>query len=479
MVNQSKLYRMQSVSKIHFVGIGGVGMGGIANVLLTQGYQVSGSDQASNAMTASLKTLGAEIFVGHDASHVAGAQVVVISSVITEDNPEVMQARAQKIPVIPRAQMLAEIMRFRYGISVAGAHGKTTTTSILAQCFAEAQLDPTFVVGGLVNGVGAHARLGQGPYLIAEADESDGSFLRLNSMVSILTNIDNDHLSAFDNDFSKLKEAYVQFLQKLPFYGLAVVCLDCPHIRDILPRVTSRCLTYGFSEDADFCIKDYQAHDLRSTFTVHSAQLSTPLQVTLNLAGKHNALNAVAAIVVCLQEGIEPAVLLKALATFAGVGRRLQVLGDFAFQSGVPFRVMDDYGHHPCEIKATCTAIRENYPDRRLVVVYEPHRYSRFVQLFDDFVRVLNEVVDVLVLMEIYGAGEAPVQGADVRTLARSIRQLGRIDPILSLTRETVLADLPGILQPNDIVLTLGAGSVTQVAHEIARVAQEAECLPT
>ncbi|HEX4912244.1 MAG TPA: UDP-N-acetylmuramate--L-alanine ligase, partial [Permianibacter sp.] len=430
---------MRRIRRIHFIGIGGAGMGGIAEVLLNQGYQVSGSDMADNSVTQRLKALGATVFRGHVDSNVTGSDVVVVSTAIKPDNEELVAARAHRIPVVPRAEMLAELMRFRHGIAVAGTHGKTTTTSLTASVLAEGNLDPTFVIGGLLNSAGTNARLGSSRYLVAEADESDASFLHLQPMVSVVTNIDADHMDTYKGDFEELKNVFVEFLHNLPFYGLAVLCTDDENVREILPRVTRPVVTYGFDPDADVRATDVVQGDGRSTFNVHRRG-HAPLSVTLNLPGRHNVLNALAAIAIGTEEGVSDDAIVRALAQFKGVGRRFQSHGEFDTVNGKVWLV-DDYGHHPREVGAVVKAIRANWPQRRLVMIYQPHRYTRTRDLYEDFAQVLSEP-DALLLMDVYSAGEAPIAGADSRSLCRSIRARGKLDPIFIENK----AELPDVL---------------------------------
>ncbi|MEW6354411.1 MAG: UDP-N-acetylmuramate--L-alanine ligase [Pseudomonadota bacterium] len=448
--------------RIHFVGVGGAGMGGIAEVLLNLGYRVSGSDLHENSVTRRLHELGAEIFIGHDTAHVAHADVVVVSTAIGADNPEVAAARAQRIPVVPRAEMLAELMRFRYGIAVAGTHGKTTTTSLTASLLAEGGLDPTFVIGGRLNSAGAHARLGAGQYLVAEADESDASFLYLQPMIAVVTNIDADHMDTYGGDFNKLRQTFVEFLHHLPFYGLAVLCLDDPVVREILPQVTRPVLTYGLSADADLRATRIRQEKACTHFTIARPGAPDWLHVTLNLPGQHNVLNALAACAVAHQAGVADDAIQRGLASFLGIARRFQMYGEIATSAG-PVLLIDDYGHHPREIAATFQAIRAGWPQRRLVVAFQPHRYTRTRDLFEDFAGILTNA-DVLLLLDVYAAGEAPIASADGRTLCRAIRARGKLDPVFVAGAADLPATLPDILQAGDILLTLGAGDIGAVA---------------
>ncbi len=454
------------IRRIHFVGIGGAGMGGIAEVLLNLGYGVSGSDLRENAVTRRLAAGGARVFQGHAAEHVAGADVVVTSTAVAADNPEVVAARAARIPVVPRAEMLAELMRFRFGIAVAGTHGKTTTTSLTASLLAEGGLDPTFVIGGLLNSAGSNARLGEGRYLVAEADESDASFLYLAPMMAVVTNIDADHMATYGGDFERLKQAFVEFLHHLPFYGLAVLCIDDPVIRELLPTLSKPVLTYGFaSEDADVRGLDLRQEGPHTHFRVARQGVEDTLEITLNMPGAHNALNALAAIAVASELGVDDAAMQKALHDFQGIGRRFQVYGELATPAGSVLLV-DDYGHHPREVDATIAAAREAWPGRRLVLAFQPHRYSRTRDLFEDFAQVLSRV-DVLLLLEVYAAGEQPQGGDDSRALARAIRLRGQVDPLFVEGVEALPATLRGVLRDGDVLLTLGAGSIGAAAAEL------------
>jgi UDP-N-acetylmuramate--alanine ligase len=453
---------MGRIRRTHFVGIGGAGMSGIAEVLLNLGYEVSGSDLRESTLTRRLAELGARIHIGHRAANIEDVDVVVISSAVSEDNPEVMAAREHRIPVVPRAEMLAEIMRFRYGIAVAGTHGKTTTTSLVASLLAEAGLDPTFVIGGRLNSAASNARLGSGRYLVAEADESDASFLYLQPMLAVVTNIDADHLSTYEGDFQRLRQTFVEFLHHLPFYGLAVVCLDDPSVYDVLPQITRQVCTYAIeSEDADIRAVDIHQDGLQMHFKVQQAGYRS-LPVVLNLPGHHNVLNALAAIAVARELGIDDASLQRALKTFAGIGRRFQMNGEIDLRDGSVLFV-DDYGHHPREIAATLAAVRSGWPQRRLVTVFQPHRYSRTRDLFDDFAQVLVDT-DVLVITEVYAAGEEPLAGADGRALCRAVRGRGRVDPVFVEDLDDLPDVLSGMLQPGDLLLTLGAGSIGAIA---------------
>ena len=455
------------VKRIHFVGIGGSGMSGIAEVLANLGYEISGSDLAASAVTARLAGLGMRISRGHYADHVAGADVVVVSTAVQPDNPEVAAARERGIPVIPRALMLAELMRFKQGIAVAGTHGKTTTTSLIASVLAEGGLDPTFVIGGRLLSAGANARLGQGDFLVAEADESDASFLVLQPSLAVITNIDADHMETYGHDFERLKQAFVDFAQRLPFYGTAVLCVDDPHVRSIMPRITKSIVTYGASEDAQVRAVGITHDGGRMRFT--AVQRGTAdVAVTLNLPGLHNVLNACATIAVAREVGVANAAIAKALAEFTGVGRRFQRFGELAAADGGTFTLVDDYGHHPVEMAATIAAARGSFPGRRLVLAFQPHRYTRTRDLFEDFVRVLS-TVDALLLSDVYPAGESPILAADGRALARAVRVAGRVEPIFV----EQIADMPqailDVAHAGDVVLAMGAGSIGQVAARLAR----------
>ncbi|TBX21299.1 UDP-N-acetylmuramate--alanine ligase [Bowmanella sp. JS7-9] len=455
---------MRRIRCIHFVGIGGAGMGGIAEVLLNEGYRVSGSDLNEGNMTRRLRSLGAQVFIGHQAANVDGVDVVVVSSAINPANPEIQTAMDKRIPIIRRAEMLAELMRFRHGIAVAGTHGKTTTTSLLATIFAEAGLDPTFVIGGLLNSAGTNARLGSSRFLIAEADESDASFLHLQPMVSVVTNIEPDHMGTYEGDFQRMQDAYIDFLHNLPFYGLAVLCGDDPTINQLLGKIKRQYTTYGVGEHNDVRAVDIQLGFNQSQFTVLRKD-KVPLRLRINVAGQHNVLNALAAIAVASDEGIDDDAIVRALGSFGGIGRRFEMLGEFDTGRGKAILV-DDYGHHPTEVAATIAAARNNWPDRRLVMAYQPHRYTRTHDLYEDFVKVLSEV-DVLLLLEVYSAGEAPIEGADSKSLCRSIRQRGSLEPVYVGEKEELAPILANTLQDGDIVLTQGAGNIGALAREL------------
>ena len=456
---------MRRVRTVHMVGIGGVGMAGIARVLLNLGYRVTGSDQKDSATTRSLADMGATIYAGHAADNVVDADVVVVSTAVAADNPEVVVAHERLVPVVRRAEMLAELMRFRYGIAVAGTHGKTTTTSLVAQCLADGELDPTFIVGGKVLGAGSNARLGAGPYLVAEADESDASFLFLTPMIAIVTNIDADHLETYGGQFSKLTDTFLEFLHHLPFYGLAVLCVDDPVVRELLPEVGRPILTYGIDHDADFRATDLAFDGTGSRFTLVTKEAGSHA-VHLNLPGRHNVLNALAAAAVAYELGVDMATIGASLSAFAGIGRRCEVLGELAFGEAHALLV-DDYGHHPRELASTIAAARQAWSDRRLVVVFQPHRYTRTRDLFEDFCEVLADL-DVLVLCDVYSAGEAVITGADGRALARGVRARGRVDPVFVDDIDKLDDTLSALVADNDLVLTLGAGSIGAAAQALA-----------
>ena len=450
------------VNRIHFVGIGGAGMSGIAEVLLTQGYRVSGSDIAGNAATRRLALLGATIAAGHAGANIAGADVVVVSTAVAADNVEVAAAREQAIPVVPRALMLAELMRLKQGIAVAGTHGKTTTTSLIASVLAEGGLDPTFVIGGKLTSADANARLGKGEFLVAEADESDASFLVLQPVLAVITNIDADHMETYGHDFARLKEAFVNFAQRLPFYGVVAACVDDSNVREILPSITKSIVTYGFAADAQLRATDVVHAGARMRFIARGVG-TKELPVEVNLAGMHNVQNALAAIAMGRQVGVADAAIARALAEFKGVGRRFQQFGDVPVHGGGRFTLVDDYGHHPAEMAATIAAARGSFPGRRLVLAFQPHRYTRTRDLFEDFVAVLS-TVDALLLGEVYPAGEAPIVAADGRALARALRTAGKIEPVFVEDVADVPAAIRTVARDGDVVLTMGAGSIGQVA---------------
>ena len=457
---------MHKVKRIHFVGIGGAGMCGIAEVLRNEGYAVSGSDIAKSKVTERLESLGITVFIGHNESNVNGASVVVVSSAIHQGNPEVDEARRLHIPVVRRAEMLGELMRYRYGIAISGTHGKTTTTSLIASIYAAAKLDPTFVIGGLLNSAGTNARLGTGRYLIAEADESDASFLHLQPMMTVVTNIEPDHLDTYGGDFNNLKKTFVEFLHNLPFYGVAVVCVDDPNVKDIIPQIGRTVVTYGTSEEADFRVTDFAETGPQCKFTLVRRD-AAPMKIELPIPGLHMAKNAAAAIAVALEEGIDEATIIDALKNFKGVGRRFQNYGEFKTQKGNRLTLVDDYGHHPTEVEATIKAARQAYPDKELVMVFQPHRYTRTRDCYEDFVRVLQEV-DKLILVDVYPAGESPIAGADGRHLCMSIRLKGKLEPHFAQTVNEVPELLENLVDDNSLVLTQGAGNVVQVARNLS-----------
>jgi len=461
-----------AIRHIHFVGIGGAGMSGIAEVLLNLGYTLSGSDLSDSAALRRLQGLGIRTHVGHDAAHIQGADAVVTSTAVQADNPEVVAAHAKLIPVVPRAVMLAELMRLKQGIAIAGTHGKTTTTSLVASVLAEAGLDPTFVIGGRLNSAGANAKLGAGEHIVVEADESDGSFLNLVPMIAVITNIDADHMETYGHDFARLRQAFVEFTQRLPFYGAAVVCVDDANIRELLPRIERPITSYGVSEDAQVRATDIRAVDGQMHFRVtrrNGIQLPD-LEVVLNLPGHHNVLNALAAIAVAVELGVPDAALLEALAQFKGVGRRFQRYGEVALPSGGQATVIDDYGHHPVEMAATLGAARGAFPGRRLVLAFQPHRYSRTRDCFEDFVKVIGQGCDAVLLAEVYAAGEAPIVAADGRSLARALRVAGKVEPVFV----DQIADMPqailGNARDGDVVICMGAGSIGAVPAKVVEL---------
>ena len=460
------------VKRVHFVGIGGSGMSGIAEVLLNLGYEISGSDLSTNATTQRLAGLGVKVFKGHVADQITGADAVVVSTAVKADNPEVMAAREKHIPVVPRALMLAELMRLKQGIAIAGTHGKTTTTSLAASVLAEGGLDPTFVIGGRLNSAGANARLGAGEFIVVEADESDASFLHLQPVLAVVTNIDADHMETYGHSMDKLKQAFVDFVHRLPFYGMAVLCQDDANIRDIIPKITKPITTYGLSPEAQIRAVDIQHSGGQMRFRVvrsGSDSAAADLRVTLNLPGLHNVLNALAAIAVGMEVGVPDERIVKALAEFKGVGRRFQRHGEIALAGGGRFTRIDDYGHHPVEMAATLAAVRGAFPGRRLMLAFQPHRYTRTRDCFEDFVKVLS-TVDVLVLSEVYPAGEAPIVAADGRALIRAVRVQGKVEPLFVESVSEVPAAILGAARDGDVVLTMGAGSIGGVAAAMAAV---------
>lgn len=464
---------MRRIKTIHFIGIGGVGMSGIAEVLANLGYTVTGSDLQKNSSTERLTNLGINVAYSHISENVANCDAVVVSSAVPKNNVELETARMRRIPIVPRAEMLAELMRFKQGIAVAGTHGKTTTTSLIATLFATAKLDPTFVVGGKVNSFGFNAKLGQGKYFIAEADESDASFIHLSPMVSIVTNIDRDHMETYDDDFEKLNDTFLEFIHRLPFYGLAVLCIDDPAVRKLLPRITRPYITYGFSEDADIKALTWEVKGRQTDFTVQIPGHSEPIAMQVNLSGKHNVLNSLAAIAVALDANIPLSCIKESLMQFKGVGRRFEVLGEYDLD-GKKIILMDDYGHHPSEVKAVIDAIRGSWPGQRLVMIYQPHRYSRTKSLFDDFAITLSEV-DKLLMLDVYSAGEEIIPGVNSKALCGNIRQRGTVDPVYIDDPSQLMATLQSLVQDGDIVLTQGAGNIGKIAKELAL--EFVECL--
>jgi len=457
---------MRRIRRIHFIGIGGAGMCGIAEVLLNQGYQITGSDPIDSISTKRLKKLGADIFHQHTANNILGVDVVVVSSAISKNNIELEAARDRRIPIVPRAEMLAELMRFRHGVAVAGTHGKTTTTSLLATIYAEAGLDPTYVIGGLLNRLGSNAKLGKSRYFIAEADESDASFLHLQPMMAIVTNIDEDHMDTYEGDFEKVKTAYVEFLHNMPFYGLAVLCGDDVAIQSIIPRLMRPYVTYGFSEGLDYQVLDVKQKGVVSHFKIKRKGKPGLIDMTLNMPGKHNVLNAAAAFAIANEDGVKAAAIAEALRTFAGIGRRFQSYGVFNTTVG-SIELVDDYGHHPTEILATINAVREGWPEKRLVMVFQPHRYTRTRDLYEDFASVLAKV-DLLIMLQVYPAGETPIVGADSRSLCRSIRQHSDIDPIFVSEPSELKKLLENNLKDGDLLVTQGAGNIGGMASSWA-----------
>lgn len=462
------------VNHIHFVGIGGSGMSGIAEVLLNLGYQISGSNLSDNAATKRLSELGATVHIGHADTHIASADAVVTSSAIKPDNPEVIAARARNIPVVPRAMMLAELLRLRQGIAIAGTHGKTTATSLIASVLAQAEMDPTFVIGGRLEAAGSHAKLGSGEFIVVEADESDASFLYLQPVLAVVTNIDADHMETYDHDFSRLKQAFVDFVQHLPFYGMAILCVDDANVREIIPTISKPITTYGLSDTAQIRATDIShcSGQMRFTALIGVNGKTRKLNITLNLPGLHNVQNALAAIAVGNEVGVPDASIIKALTGFKGVGRRFQRCGEIKLAKNDSnncgsFTLVDDYGHHPVEIAATIAAARGAFPGRRLMVAFQPHRYTRTRDVFEDFVKVLS-TADVLLLTEVYSAGESPIVAADGKSLVRAIRVQGKVEPIFVETVEELPAAIFSIVQDGDVVLVMGAGSVGSVAQNLA-----------
>jgi len=462
------------IKHIHFVGIGGVGMNGIAEVLLNLGYQVSGSDLADSLATQRLKKLGATVYVGHAESHLVHADAVVVSTAVSKDNPEVLAARARNIPVVPRAVMLAELMRLKQGIAVAGTHGKTTTTSLTASILAKGGFDPTFVIGGKLNSSGTNAKLGSGDYIVVEADESDASFLHLHPILAIVTNIDADHMETYGHDFAKLQQAFVDFIEHLPFYGRAMLCVDDVHVREILPRISKPITTYGFGEDAQIRAVHVRHQDgtMRYTAVCRHNTIPLDLEITLNLPGMHNVLNSLAAIAVALEVGVEGSAIVAALAEFEGVGRRFQRYGEIPLASGGSFTLLDDYGHHPVEMAATLSAVRGAFPGRRLVLAFQPHRFTRTRDLFEDFVKIMGGV-DALLLAEVYAAGEAAIVAADGRSLMRALRVAGHNEAVFVENIQDMAQTILQIAQAGDVIITMGAGSIGAVAAQVKNLAQE------
>jgi UDP-N-acetylmuramate--alanine ligase len=454
------------VKRVHFVGIGGAGMSGIAEVLANQGYQVSGSDLAASSVTRRLAGMGVRIAIGHEAGNIAGADAVVVSTAVPADNPEVAAAREHGVPVVPRALMLAELMRLKQGIAVAGTHGKTTTTSLIASVLAEGDLDPTFVIGGRLLAADANARLGRGDFLVAEADESDASFLYLSPVIAVVTNIDADHMETYGHDFARLKRAFVDFVQRLPFYGVAVLCIDDPNVREIRADIAKPVVTYGLAADAELRATDIVNAGGRMRFVARAGD-APDLAVDLAAAGVHNVLNALAAIAIGREVGVPDAAIAAALSGFKGVGRRFQHYGEVALDGGGAFTLIDDYGHHPAEMTATLAAARASFPGRRLVLAFQPHRFSRTRDLFEDFVKVLS-TVDALVLAEVYPAGEAPIVAADGRALARAVRVAGKVEPVFVETVAEMPAAIRAVARDGDVVLTMGAGSIGGVPAQLA-----------
>ncbi|MFO0152579.1 MAG: UDP-N-acetylmuramate--L-alanine ligase [Burkholderiales bacterium] len=457
------------IEHIHFVGIGGSGMSGIAEVLLNLGYTISGSDLGSSATTQRLEAAGARIYYGHDFGHIEGADAVVVSTAVKADNPEVIAARSKRIPVVPRAVMLAELMRLKKGIAIAGTHGKTTTTSLAASVLAAGDMDPTFVIGGRLNSAGANAKLGQGEWIVVEADESDASFLNLLPVIAVVTNIDADHMDTYGHDLGKLKQAFIEFLQHLPFYGAAILCIDDANVRDIMPFISKPILTYGLRPDAQYRAVDIVAEGTQMKFTAlrpENGFKPAPLPITLNQPGLHNVLNALSVIAIADELGIADSAVQKGLAEFNGVGRRFQRYGDIALPAGGHFTLVDDYGHHPVEMAATLAAARGAYPGRRLVLAFQPHRYTRTRDCFEDFVKVISSA-DAVLLAEVYAAGEAPIVAADGRALARALRVAGKVEPVFIEDIQQMKQDILSLAQDGDVVITMGAGSIGSVPGQL------------
>jgi UDP-N-acetylmuramate--alanine ligase len=455
------------VKHLHFVGIGGSGMSGIAEVLLNLGYVISGSDLNSNAASQRLAKLGVKVILGHSAKNIEGADAIVTSTAVKADNPEVIAAREKHIPIVPRALMLTELMRLKSGIAIAGTHGKTTTTSLVASILAEGGLDPTYVIGGLLNSAGANAKLGSGDFIVAEADESDASFLNLLPVIEVITNIDADHMETYDHDFSKLKQAFIDFTLRLPFYGVAILCLDDANVREIMPSITKTIVTYGFHEDAEVRAIDAKAVGEKMQFTVIQKGYAN-MQVSLNQPGMHNVQNACAAIAIAREVGVDDEATKKALNEFTGVGRRFTRYGEIALENRGSFALVDDYGHHPVEMAATLAAARGAYPNRRIVLAFQPHRYSRTRDLFEDFVKVMSSA-DVVVLSEVYPAGEEPIVAADGRALTRALRVSGKVEPLFVEHIQDMPENLIRILRDDDVLIVMGAGTISAVPHLLAR----------
>jgi UDP-N-acetylmuramate--alanine ligase len=463
-----------AVKHIHFVGVGGAGMSGIAEILHNLGYRISGSDQSESATTRRLASLGIRVYLGHDADFIQGAEAVVVSTAVKSDNPEVIKARAKRVPVVPRAVMLAELMRLKQGIAIAGAHGKTTTTSLVTSVLAEAGVDPTFVIGGRLNAAGANSRLGQGDYIVVEADESDASFLNLMPVMAVVTNIDADHMETYGHDFARLKQAFVEFIHRMPFYGAAIVCIDDPGVRSILPMVSRPVVTYGLSAEAMVRAVNVRAQGSQMHFDVQrrNGEVLPDLHVQLNLPGEHNVLNALAAIAVASELELSDAAIVKGLAEFHGVGRRFQPYGDVPASGGGHFSLIDDYGHHPVEMAATLAAARGAFPGRRLVLAFQPHRYTRTRDCFEDFVKVMG-TADVVLLADVYAAGEAPIVAADGRSLARALRVAGKVDPVFIDQIEDLPQAILDHARADDVVISMGAGTIGTVPALVIELSQK------
>ncbi|WP_067097543.1 UDP-N-acetylmuramate--L-alanine ligase [Marinomonas atlantica] len=457
---------MRRIQNIHFIGVGGVGMSGIAEVLSNQGYNVSGSDMKASATTERLSTLGVEIHIGHQEDNVKNAHVIVVSSAIDSSNPEIKWGKENRIPIVPRAEMLAELMRYRHGIAVAGTHGKTTTTSLMASILAATDESPTFVIGGRLTSAGANAQLGSSKYLVAEADESDASFLHLQPQTVIVTNIDEDHMDTYNGDFEQVKHTFIEFVHNLPFYGLAVLCVDDDNVREIMPSLSRPVLTYGIDQVADYYATEISQKGRFCEFLAHRPE-GEPLRIRLPMPGRHNILNALATIAVATDLGVDAAAIQAGLMGFEGVGRRFQEQGDLALAEGGSVMFVDDYGHHPSEVKATIKSIRDGWPEKRLVMVYQPHRYTRTRDLYEDFVKVLSKV-DVLLLLDVYSAGETPINGADSKSMCGSIRQRGNVDPIHVSSEDDLRSILANVLRPDDLLITQGAGDIGAISKKLA-----------